>query len=117
MEGFSAFAAVAALFALRCVVPLVATLAIGYGMGRLYDAWRAQPEVELEADRNVEGQIASPAGKPCWEIRGCDPAAVERCTSKTRPGVPCWLTRLKAAGSLPIACNTCPVLAQVAVGR
>ena len=51
MEGFSAVTAVAALFALRCLVPLAATLAIGYGMGRLYEHWRTQSESELEAQR------------------------------------------------------------------
>ncbi len=52
MNGFQATAVMVALFALRCVAPLVLMFAIGYLMNRLVDRWNAQDAAQ-EAPSSV----------------------------------------------------------------
>lgn len=109
----------ALLFALRCVAPLVLTLAIGYLMNRLVDRWEAEEttshleEVEIAGDTRSSGGIKLPAVTlPCWLVRKCDPAKRDNCPAFKQQGLPCWQARLLAEGHMPDSCPTCPIYAQ-----
>lgn len=98
------------LFALRCLVPLTLTVAIGYLMNRQVARWEAQ-----EAASAGEMPRPAPAGQPCWEARTCAPERRKRCPAYLSQGKPCWEARHAAEGVLPAGCPTCPVFARAAV--
>ena len=53
MNGFDATLVMIALFALRCVFPLVLTAGLGYLMNRLVERWEAGPRA---ADTGAAGR-------------------------------------------------------------
>lgn len=73
------------LFALRCLVPIVFVLTIGYVMNWLVERWRQQDEWDAIMKRT----------------RFCD--------AYTRYGSKCWSARLAAEGALPVECVDCPI--------
>lgn len=131
MNDLQSTLALAALFALRCVAPLVITLAIGYLMNRLVERWQVEDEAALanKSDTVADSRdIAPSAGSvtrlpvvtvPCWILRNCDPIKQSSCPARNQPGLPCWLVRLKSEGRLASGCPDCPLyneaLPQVAV--
>jgi hypothetical protein len=104
------------MFALRCIAPIVLTLGIGYLMNRLVERWQAE-DATAEAHEVPEPVVgpAAPSAKrpaitvPCWILRNCDEATMEDCPAHKYPGIPCWLARLRAEGSLPESCPDCPI--------
>ncbi|MDX1615969.1 MAG: hypothetical protein R3300_16770 [Candidatus Promineifilaceae bacterium] len=108
MNEFEATAVMVALFALRCVTPIVLTLTIGYLMNKLIERWESETEEEL---------IRPPASPPvvtipCWLRRNCSPEAQAACAARQQPGLACWLVRLRNEGVLPKDCPDCPVYAE-----
>lgn len=115
MNGFQATAVMVALFALRCVAPLVLMVAIGYLMNRLVDRWEAQDAAQA-APASVPLPVlpaqqaeVRPSSIHCWVFRNCDEAARNECVAFKNPAIPCWLARLRVDGKLPAACAGCPL--------
>lgn len=79
------------LFALRCVVPLVLTILIGWLMNRLVDKWEAEEAVRV--------------------FHHCE---VTDCPAYENTAVPCWQTKITSSGQLPAKCETCPIYTQSA---
>jgi hypothetical protein len=103
-------------FALRCILPLMITLAIGYLMNRLVDRWEAEEAARQEVDGGTQIAVAAAgatrpeSGKlPCWLVRSCDPEKRENCPAYQNPSLPCWIARMLAEGSRPASCPDCPV--------
>ena len=87
MEETQATALLILMFALRCIAPLLLTLAIGYLMNRLVDRWEAE-DLAPEEDGVTPPQPAPAPGMwlptitvPCWILRNCDEAAQADCPS------------------------------------
>lgn len=114
MNEFQATAVIVALFALRCIVPIVLMFAIGYGMKKLVRHW------ENEEARPVEPRVAIPLpvaarataetpkkSLPCWVLNNCDEAKRNACPAYASPSLACWVARLRADGQLPAKCSGC----------
>lgn len=110
MNEFQATAVLVALFALRCVAPLVLMAVIGYGMKRLVTYWeaeetgRAQPAIPLA--------MAAPARPtkpvlPCWLVKNCNATTRASCPAYANPSLACWVARLRADGQVPAQCVGC----------
>lgn len=115
MNQTQASLAMVALFALRCVAPVVLTMALCYAMNRLVDHWQAQ-EAERQAllphslpDRE-KAAAAGPAilSLPCWVMNNCPEEIVKNCAAFKNRNVPCWQARLEEQGFLPANCTDCP---------
>jgi hypothetical protein len=114
MNEFQATAVIVALFVLRCVVPFVLLMAIGYGMNRLVDRWeredkaRAEPRPAIPLLMAAQTPDAAPKSKiPCWVFNNCDEKTRAACPAYANPAVPCWLARLRAEGRVPAKCAGC----------
>ena len=111
MEETQATGVLILMFALRCIAPLLLTLAIGYLMNRLVDRWDAE-----DAARET-GSVPAPSPGmrlptvtvPCWILKNCDEAAQADCPARKQPGIPCWLAPLRTEGALPDGCPDCPI--------
>jgi hypothetical protein len=107
------------MFALRCIAPLLVTLGIGYLMNRLVDRWESEeaPAETQEAPEPVFVPVPSvrlpTITVPCWILRNCNQAAMADCPAHKQPGIPCWLARLRAEGTLPSGCPDCPIYEDV----
>jgi hypothetical protein len=119
MNELEATAILVALFALRCIAPLVITFAIAYFMNRLVDKWRAEDELllqekgKLAVEAEVPTSIKLPVVTvPCWVLRNCDQVKQAECAARQQPGIPCWLVRLRVDSMLPDACKVCPIYLQ-----
>lgn len=115
MNEFQATAVMVALFALRCVAPLVLMMAIGYLMNRLVDHWNEQDAAREAAPASVPLPVL-PAQQAevrpsihCWIFRNCSEDARHECVAFKNPAIPCWLARLRVDGKLPAACADCPL--------
>lgn len=103
------------LFALRCIAPLLLTMAIGYLMNRLADRWEAEdarrqlPEAYTGTPAGEDNQLESVRLRPCWLFKKCDPEKRKNCPAYQRPGLPCWLAHLRANGNLTTECPDCPI--------
>lgn len=119
MNEYQATAALVALFALRCIAPLVITFAIGYLMNRLVDKWQAEDAL-IEVDKPAPSPVSMPKTTiklpavrvPCWILRNCEESQKADCPAAKQPGLPCWLVRLRADGRLPETCPSCPMYIQ-----
>ncbi|UCG25875.1 MAG: hypothetical protein JSW55_07775 [Chloroflexota bacterium] len=115
MEETQATAILILMFALRCIAPLLLTLAIGYLMNRLVDRWQAEDAARVVDDLPTPQPAPAPGMRlptitvPCWILRNCDEAAQADCPARKQPGIPCWLARLSAEGRLPDGCPDCPI--------
>lgn len=115
MEKTQATAILILMFALRCIAPLLITLAIGYLMNRLVDRWEAEEAREEDQDDPVPATAPSPSIRlptvtvPCWILRNCSEVAQADCPARNQPGIPCWLARLRAEGAIPETCPDCPI--------
>jgi len=96
------------LFALRCLLPLVLMLGIGYAMNWMVDRWEMEAE-EGGAGTVVATNIVANNGDRCWEIKKCDPELRKDCPGFKNQMIPCWLARTQAEGTLPEGCPTCPL--------
>jgi hypothetical protein len=114
--------ALVALFALRCIMPLVITLAFGYFMNRLVDRWHQEDvaagasitEGEPSSSRRPSGMLPA-VTIPCWILKNCDETKFVDCAAYKQPGIPCWMARLRSDGALPADCPNCPIYAKAMV--
>lgn len=133
MNEFEATGVMVLLFALRCVMPFVLIMGVGYFMNRMLDKWErdAQAEEAKKREASPEKQpepifpekpgTAQPAFTqsstekqpalqvPCWLIKKCDPATRADCAANQQRGKPCWVARLAVEGALPSGCPDCPI--------
>ena len=49
MNELAPIAILVALFALRCIAPLIIMISIGYGIKRLADSWWTQDEISAQS--------------------------------------------------------------------
>ncbi len=105
-----------ALFALRCIMPLVITLAFGYLMNHLVDRWQQEDKAadatitEGEPSSSRRPNVMLPAVTiPCWILNNCDETTFADCAAYKQPGLPCWMARLRSDGALPTDCPNCPI--------
>lgn len=120
MNEFQGTAVIVALFALRCVVPFVLMVALGYGMKRLVRHWeneesgqpQLQPSIPLPMVAAMP-KAARPAVKssksvlPCWVLNNCDEKTRNACPAYASPSLACWVARLRADGQVPAKCDGC----------
>ena len=112
MEALLEAGSVVGMFILRLGVPLAVTAAVVYLFHRLDVKWQseawAQWRGNLEQDEIGPGAswLARLAG-PCWEEKGCDQAAREKCPAHKHSNLPCWMARRWAEGWLPTKCYNC----------
>jgi len=101
------------LFALRCIVPLLLTVFIGWLMNRLVDRWEAE-ETAAPAQPKPQPPQEAPANVPrrsipdivnCWVFRNC---AESDCAAYENTAVPCWQIKKSSLGQLAEQCETCP---------
>ncbi len=117
MNESEATAVLVALFALRCIAPLLITLGIGYLMNRMVDRWEAEearkrqqtPQPEVLPQPEVGGLKLPTIPVPCWVFRKCTEEQKAGCPAAQQPGIPCWLARMRAEGLLPSNCPDCPI--------
>jgi len=122
MNELEGTAVLVGLFALRCIAPLIITLAVGYTMNRLVDRWMVEDELQAESGM-IPVEEPEPASGiklptitvPCWILRNCDPAKQAECAARKQPGLPCWMARTRHEGNLPNSCPDCPIYAQAMV--
>lgn len=115
MNEFQATAVIVALFALRCIVPIVLMFAIGYGMKKLVSHWESEdarqsqpPPAAIPLPVVVPAAAKSPAKTlPCWVINNCDEAMRNVCPAYASPSLACWVARLRASGQIPAKCAGC----------
>lgn len=128
MNSLTEILYIVGLFALRLGVPLAITLAIAFFLRRLDARWEEEARLEQEAGKTkrkvveqekvIPPPLRSPlpeplpaafdrAGKPCWEIKDCDPIAVEQCPAHQNPNIPCWQARREEEGKIPLECYHC----------
>jgi len=120
MNGFDATLVMIALFALRCVFPLVLTAGLGYLMNRLVERWEAEEPVEQALEQPIpvplvehpatheRQSVLSLLSFPCWVTNSCPERKRKGCPACERDDVPCWQARLEAEGLLPASCPDCP---------
>ncbi|WP_420631536.1 hypothetical protein [Candidatus Leptofilum sp.] len=111
MSGSQAMLTMVLLFALRCLVPLVLVIGIGYAMNWLVDRWEAEAAV-AEAVGEQMAVFTQPAGN-CWAFNQCADELREGCPGFKQQMTPCWLVRTRAEGHLPDDCLTCPIYKEV----
>jgi hypothetical protein len=118
------------LFVLRLGIPIAVTLTIAYFLHRLDARWEKEAWLEQEAGRATKKaeerksasvplpQPAMPVpiplaldnyGKPCWEIKDCDPIEMADCPAKQNPSIPCWQARRQEEGRIPVECYHCEI--------
>ncbi len=56
-----------------------------------------------------------PAGKPCWDIKGCAEDKKKNCPVATQSGIPCWQFFRTRDGVMKEACLGCDVFRQAPV--
>ena len=104
------------LFAMRCVVPILLTIAVGYLMNRLVAKWEA--EEAAQADSGVEtGLWEQPTGKRpslgwCWEFRRCEQS---NCPAYQVTNQMCWQVKMDGNGRLAPTCQQCDYYVQRAL--
>lgn len=129
MEGQANVLLIIALFVLRLGVPLLITVAIGYGLSRLDAKWQIEAEAEQMAQQEEirprqrpakrsavvqvptleQTYVRDHAGRPCWGLKDCADAVLDAISACERGDTPCWEARRLKEGRLPEKCATCEV--------
>jgi hypothetical protein len=111
MNDFQAISVMIGLFALRCVLPFVLLMIIGYAMKRLVKHWedeeRAADEPRPSIPLAMAAQAPAKSKIPCWLLNNCDEKTRAACPAYADQSVACWVARLRADGRLPAKCATC----------
>ena len=112
MNEFQATTVLVALFALRCIAPMVLMAVIGYGMKRLVAHWEAEEAGQPHPQPTIPLTLAAPArpakrALPCWLVKNCDPQTREGCPAYANPLLACWVARLRADGQVTARCTGC----------
>jgi hypothetical protein len=112
MDKFTTNLVMILLFALRCVLPLVLTLLIGWAMDRLVDKWEAEeaaikikPEPflpQIESESPLRPSMTE--SMRCWVLRDCGRTD---CAAYQNPDLLCWQIKTDESGHLPAACQQC----------
>ncbi|WP_420642926.1 hypothetical protein [Candidatus Leptofilum sp.] len=105
MNGTQATFTMILLFALRCLVPLVLVLGIGYVMNWLVDRW----EAEAASSTPLSAGVAKQKPTRCWAYIQCQKELRDECPGFKKQITPCWLLRTRAEDNLPDDCLTCPI--------
>jgi len=116
MNDFQAISVMVALFALRCVLPLVLLAAVAYGMKRLVRHWEKEeaaaatprPSIPLPMAAQPENRSPKPS-IPCWVFNNCDETTRQACPAYIHQTAICWLIRLGVEGRVPAKCADCPL--------
>lgn len=115
MSEWQATFVMVGLFALRCIVPLLVTVGLGYLMNRLVDRWEAEEETAPQmAPQPQPRRAPEPAvvtailSVPCWLMNNCSPERRENCPAFQAQSALCWQARERAEGALPTDCADCP---------
>lgn len=125
MNEFQATTVMVALFALRCVVPIILMAVIGYAMNRLVDHWEKEEQAQREEKPAIALPVAAgktaagkaPASKiPCWVFNNCDEKVRAGCPAYKNQSVACWVARMRAGGELPAKCSGCELYTGVSGG-
>ena len=88
---------------LRLGIPIGITLALGWGLRRLDEKWRA------EASQDDHAVITMPKYltiAKCWDVKSCSPKMRENCQAYLHPNIPCWEFR-RSNGSVNKVCQSC----------
>ena len=112
MNEFQATTVLMALFALRCVAPIMLMAAIAYGMKRLVMYWEAteadgprpQPAIPLTMAVSA-GSPGGGGGRMFPDHR--DAKTRDGCPAYANPSLACWVARLRADGQVPASCAGC----------
>mgnify|MGYP001166023528 FL=1 len=118
MNEFQGTAVIVALFALRCVLPFVLMMALGYGMKRLVRHWENEETAQPQGQPSIPLPLAakplaarptakSSAALPCWITKNCDEKTRNACPAYASPSLACWVARLRADGQIPAKCAGC----------
>jgi hypothetical protein len=118
------------LFVLRLGIPIAVTLTIAYFLHRLDARWEKEARLQQDAGRatkeveqrkSVSIPLPQPAmpvpiplaldsyGKPCWELKDCDPVEMADCPARQDSSVPCWQARRQEEGRIPVECYHCEI--------
>ena len=90
---------------LRIGVPVALTILVIALLRRLDQKWQ-QESLALPV---------IPAGKRCWEVKGCSKGQMEKCPAVAQPDVPCWQVFRSKDGTLKDTCLGCDVFRQAPV--
>jgi hypothetical protein len=83
----------------RLGIPLTITILLIAWLHRLDTSW------QKEARRLP----VVPAGKPCWQIKGCSEEKKKDCPAVANPKTPCWQVFRTRDGVMKEACLGCAV--------
>ena len=113
MNEWQAMLVMVGLFALRCVLPLLVTIGLGYLMNRLVDRWEAEEEMERQTAPQPQrvpelAVVTAIRSVPCWLMNNCPTERREKCPAFEERDVACWQARKRAEGALPADCPDCP---------
>jgi hypothetical protein len=90
---------------LRLGIPIAVTALVLVFLHRLDKRWQ----------KEALALPIVPAGKPCWEIRGCTNEMKKNCLAVSRPKTPCWQVFRTRDGVMKEACLGCDVFRQAPV--
>ena len=90
---------------LRLGIPIAVTVLVLLLLHRLDKRWQAQ----------ALALPVVPAGKPCWEIKGCSEEKKKNCPAMAQPKAPCWQVFRTRDGVMKETCLGCDVFRQAPV--
>ena len=85
---------------LRIGIPLGATILVIFLLRRLDKRWQASA---------LSVPVVASAGKPCWEVKGCNEEKKKGCPAAARPEIPCWQVFRTKNGVMKENCLGCNV--------
>jgi hypothetical protein len=90
---------------LRLGIPVAITAGLLIWLHRLDKRWQ----------KEAQSLPAAPAGKPCWEIKGCTEEMKINCLAVANPKTPCWQVFRSKDGVMKETCLGCIVFRQAPV--
>jgi hypothetical protein len=90
---------------LRLGIPITVTALVFALLHRLDQRWQ----------KEALALPVIPAGKPCWEIKGCSEEKKKDCEAVAQPKTPCWQVFRARDGVMKEACLGCIVFRQAPV--
>ena len=90
---------------LRLGIPIALTALVFALLHRLDKRWREE----------ALALPVIPAGKPCWEIKGCPEERKKNCLAVAHPNTPCWQVFRTRDGVMKETCLGCDVFRQAPV--
>ncbi len=90
---------------LRLGIPIAITAIVVILLHRLDRRWQ----------KKALAHPVAPAGKPCWEIKGCPESRKKDCPAYARQDTPCWQVFRRRDGVMKETCLDCDVFRQAPV--